>query len=381
MPVAQLKTVSDMYAVNIVDTAHKVRSGALDWSAGSKAVSEALLTIETEWLAYEATKLTQAEKALAEAFDTARAASSAAIAALQDIMQRRDRSAFERFIDDQLYAVIDPLALRINELIQLQLSEANLELVAAKEEKEQLVLSKAIIAGFALATLVATVWFVMAGVFRPLTRLREAMRQLAAGNLGLSIFGEGRRDEIGQMAGAIAIFRDNALERQRLEEAAAATRSLSERERQEREAQKALEAAEVQSAVSALAYGLDKLAEGDLTYRIDTVLAAHLDQLRSNFNSSVGNLEDALRSVGETARGISAGATEIRSAAADLSRRTEQQAASVEETAAALDQILGHSFGCQQAGGRSRLVGGPHPQCCGTLRRDRRHRHRCDERY
>ena len=339
VPVAQLKTVADMYAVNIVDTAHKVRSGALDWNAGAKAVADALMTIEAKWFAYEATKLTEAEKMLADAFDAARTASAAAIQNLQDIMQRRDRPAFEQFIDKELYTVIDPLSLRIGELIELQLTEANRELVAAKAEKDSLILSKAVIAAFAMAALAATVWFVIAGLFRPLTRLREAMRQLAGGNLDVAIFGEGRRDEIGQMAGAIAVFRDKAHDRLRLEEEAESNRSLSERDRQEREAQKAAEAAEVQSAVSALAFGLDKLAEGDLTYRIDTALAAHLDALRSNFNSSVGNLEDALRSVGETARGISAGASEIRSAAADLSRRTEQQAASVEETAAALDQI------------------------------------------
>ncbi|MGF6172444.1 methyl-accepting chemotaxis protein [Ensifer sp. 4252] len=223
-------------------------------------------------------------------------------------------------------------------MIKLQLSEANSELKAARAEKDNLALWQTVIAGFAMAILAATVWFVISGLFRPLTKLREAMRQLAAGNLKAAISGEGRRDEIGQMAGAVAVFRDNALERQRLEQEAEANRSLSEREREQRDAQKARETAEVQAAVEALAFGLGRLAEGDLTYRIGTALAERLDALRTNFNSSVGNLEDALRSVGDNARSINAGASEIRSAAGDLSKRTEQQAASVEETAA-LDQI------------------------------------------
>jgi methyl-accepting chemotaxis protein len=224
-------------------------------------------------------------------------------------------------------------------LIKLQLSEANNELEAARREKANLSFWQTVIAGFALATLSATVWFVISGLLRPLTRLREAMRQLAIGNLKAEIFGEKRRDEVGQMAGAVAVFRDNALERQRLEQEAETHRTLSEREREQREAQKAKEAAEIQTAVNALGFGLDRLAEGDLTYRIETSLAERLDGLRSNFNSSVTNLEEALRSVGENARSINAGAGEIRSAAGDLSKRTEQQAASVEETAAALDQI------------------------------------------
>ncbi|WP_077962098.1 HAMP domain-containing methyl-accepting chemotaxis protein [Ensifer adhaerens] len=339
LPVDHLKTVSDMYAVEIVDTTHKVRSGALDWAAGKQAIDTALATIDMQWRTYEATRLTPREKELAETFDKARVASDASIRSLVEIMEREDKPELERFADGKLYPSVDPLAAPISELIKLQLSEANNELEAAKAEKASLTLWQTVIAGFALIMLGATVWFVIAGLLRPLTKLREAMRQLAAGNLKAVIFGEGRRDEIGQMASAVAIFRDNALERQRLEQEAEAGRSLSEREREQREAQKAKEAAEVQAAVSALGFGLDRLAEGDLTFRIEQPLADRLDALRTNFNSSVTNLEEALRSVGENARSINAGASEIRSAAGDLSKRTEQQAASVEETAAALDQI------------------------------------------
>ncbi|CAN7540882.1 MULTISPECIES: methyl-accepting chemotaxis protein [Ensifer] len=339
LPVDHLKTVSDMYAVEIVDTTHKVRSGALDWAAGAKAIDTALATIDTRWRTYEATRLTPEEKTLTEIFDRARIASDASIRDLVQIMQRQDKAELERFVDTKLYSSVDPLAAPISDLIKLQLSEANGELEAANAEKDNLTLWQSVIAGFALLMLGATVWFVIAGLLRPLTSLREAMRQLAAGNLKALIFGEGRRDEIGQMAGAVAVFRDNALERERLEQEAEAGRSLSEREREQREAQKAKEAAEVRAAVSALGFGLDRLAEGDLTFRIDTPLAERLDALRTNFNSSVTNLEEALRSVGENARSINAGASEIRSAAGDLSKRTEQQAASVEETAAALDQI------------------------------------------
>ncbi|MCY1322605.1 Methyl-accepting chemotaxis protein (MCP) signaling domain protein [compost metagenome] len=339
LPVAQLDTVADMYAVEIVDTTHKMRSGALGWADGKEKINAALATIDEQWRAYEATRLTPEEKKLAKTFDAARVGSEQAVRDMLEIIDRQDIAEFGRFIDSRLYAAIDPLAEPIGALVKLQLAEADQELEAAKVEKDTLTRWQVMIAAFAIALLGATVWFVAAGLFRPLTQLCEAMRQLAAGNLKATIFGEGRRDEIGQMAGAVAVFRDNALERQRLEQEAEAGRTLSEREREQREAQKVKEAAEIQTAVNALGFGLDRLAEGDLTYRIDTPLAERLDTLRTNFNSSVTNLKDALRSVGKNARSINAGASEIRSAAGDLSKRTEQQAASVEETAAALDQI------------------------------------------
>ena len=135
------------------------------------------------------------------------------------------------------------------------------------------------------------------------------------------------------------MLRDATIAKLKLEDEADANRSLSERERLERQARDARDAAEVQQAVDGLASGLGRLADGDLAYRIDNPFADRLDRLRADFNNSVAKLHDTLCAVGANARGIDAGATEIRSAADDLARRTEQQAASVEETAAALEEI------------------------------------------
>ncbi len=93
------------------------------------------------------------------------------------------------------------------------------------------------------------------------------------------------------------------------------------------------------AAVSALADGLRALAGGDLTHALDRPFVPTMESLRTDFNHAVAKLRAALVSVGENARAITAGSDEVRSAADDLSRRTEQQAASVEETAAALAEI------------------------------------------
>jgi methyl-accepting chemotaxis protein len=163
--------------------------------------------------------------------------------------------------------------------------------------------------------------------------------QIAAGETDVDLSEAERKDEIGDLARSLRVLRDATIAKMQLESEADANRSLSERERLEREAQKARDAAEIQQAVNGLAMGLGRLAEGDLAYRIDNPFADRLDSLRADFNNSVAKLHDTLCAVGANARGIDAGATEIRSAADDLARRTEQQAASVEETAAALEEI------------------------------------------
>ncbi|NWJ23976.1 methyl-accepting chemotaxis protein [Rhizobium sp. RM] len=177
------------------------------------------------------------------------------------------------------------------------------------------------------------------GITAPMARLRERMVSLAAGETDAEVVGLDRKDEIGQMAEAVAIFRTNALERSRLEREAEDNRSLSERERIEREQQRAREASEVKFAVESLAEGLSNLSDGNVVYRIEKPFTAVLDGVRNDFNASASKLQRALEQVAENARSIEAGSSEIRSAADDLAKRTEQQAASVEETAAALEEI------------------------------------------
>jgi methyl-accepting chemotaxis protein len=92
-------------------------------------------------------------------------------------------------------------------------------------------------------------------------------------------------------------------------------------------------------AISALARGLQGLAEGDLTTEIAADVPPKSQALKDNFNDAVARLRDAMHAVTTAAGGIRRGSDEIATVTDDLSRRTEQQAASLEETAAALDEL------------------------------------------
>ncbi|HXV29372.1 MAG TPA: methyl-accepting chemotaxis protein, partial [Sinorhizobium sp.] len=186
---------------------------------------------------------------------------------------------------------------------------------------------------------VAAMWFVARSIAAPINNMTLAMRRLADGDTAAGIPGMNRADEIGKMAATVSVFRENAIAKANMESEAEASRTASESERVAREAQKAEEARTIQFAVDSLAEGLGRLAEGDVSYRIDRPFAQHLDALRTDFNNSVARLQGALRDVQVNAYAIDGGANEIRSAADDLSRRTEQQASSLEETAAALEEI------------------------------------------
>ena len=192
--------------------------------------------------------------------------------------------------------------------------------------------------GIALAFAGALIWLARNVLVRPIIDVTNALTRLAQNDLTVVPPHTGRDDEIGQMSRALESFKQAVADRQ-AELEAADEREKIEAERAENETRKAADEAARELVVSSLAQGLSDLSEGNLTSRINLTFPDQYEQLRHDFNTAMGRLEETLVSVVGTARGIHGGSGEISSAADDLSRRTEQQAASLEETAAALDEV------------------------------------------
>jgi methyl-accepting chemotaxis protein len=84
---------------------------------------------------------------------------------------------------------------------------------------------------------------------------------------------------------------------------------------------------------------LSQLSRGDLSRRLVKPFAPAFDQLRVDFNSAADNLSATLQGVVASVTSVNDGAEEIAKASSDLSQRTEAQAASLEQTAAALEEV------------------------------------------
>lgn len=173
----------------------------------------------------------------------------------------------------------------------------------------------------------------------PVVELTSIMHVLAGGNTAVAVAGTDRKDEIGTMASAVEVFRKAAIDKDKLEQEAAQARRQQEAERQAIQERTEEAARQLQLATDSLADGLHRMAAGDLTIQIETKFAAALEPLRENFNLSVEQLGEALLSVSSSACNMGNSTAELATAADNLSRRTEQQAATLEETSAALMQI------------------------------------------
>ncbi|WP_417278693.1 methyl-accepting chemotaxis protein [Celeribacter sp.] len=209
----------------------------------------------------------------------------------------------------------------------------------------------------------------------PLATMLKDVNALADGNYEQDVSGTTRRDEIGAMAHSLESLRktlyanrDLEKEQQRLREDAEKARAdhaaneerqreeAAERERQERlreqqerdakeaslrqeEIERATRAAELSRVIDFLATALRGLAEGNMDVKIAEKFDDQYDPLRINFNQTVDRLSELVFSIGTATGEINEGAQQITSAISDLSRQTEGNAATLEETATALNEL------------------------------------------
>jgi methyl-accepting chemotaxis protein len=139
------------------------------------------------------------------------------------------------------------------------------------------------------------------------------MEALANGDLNSPIHYRANRDCVGRMTKAMEVFRESS--------------------------EAARECNTQRSMALAMGEGLGRLAARDLTHRINADMTGAFAQLRVDFNDAMTSLQSTIRAVSQASAGIRTGSDEILSASDDLSRRTEHQAASLQETAAAMSQI------------------------------------------
>src|SRR5690606_2653768 len=119
-------------------------------------------------------------------------------------------------------------------------------------------------------------------------RLTGTMEALAAGDLAVAVEGAGRRDEVGAMAAAVEVFRENAIKVQQMTEG---ERTASEQRRRER-------ARMMQELQAAFGEVVDAAVAGDFSRRVTASFPdAELNRLAASVNNLVETVD---RGIGET---------------------------------------------------------------------------------
>ena len=205
-----------------------------------------------------------------------------------------------------------------------------------------LVVSAGIVLTVAVVAL-ALMLLVARRVLRPFEQLTGAVQVLSQGKLDVEVPGLGRGDELGEMAHAVQVFKDNAVERRHLEAAQAA-----EREKQLVRAQRLEELAgafdgEVAAVLAALGGSAGEMqqasqamsATAEETSRQATAVAAASEQATSNVQTVASAAEELSSSIREIARQMGASSAIAR----DATGEAEKAQATVRGLAAAAEKI------------------------------------------
>jgi methyl-accepting chemotaxis protein len=255
-----------------------------------------------------------------------------------------DEADMEMIKGDELIAALTADVQKFNEA---ELDKAKAATAAASDNAASTIVMSIAIGIVGLAISVGFgLWLSIGKISRPLTRLGERMSTLAQGKLDIEVEGTDRKDEVGQMARTVLVFREAGVEKVRLEGAAAEQRKQTEAQRLEADTERrrnadaqAAAAEEQAGAIKALADGLTKMSEGDLTIRLNEGFTEAYRQIKDDFNTTVGRLGETIGAIVGSTREVTNASAEISTSTTDLSQRTEEQAASLEETSASMEEI------------------------------------------
>jgi methyl-accepting chemotaxis protein len=203
----QLKEVADAYGLGVVDTAHKVASGAMKPADGLAAVRRSQATAAAQWKAYAASYLDDDERPLAARAVPLLAAADAVTARLEALLAAGDVDGVRALADRALYPAIDPVAEVVEKLARVQMDGARTEYEAAQSLYTRLrwVASVAGLVVLGVAGLLA--WSLVRSLGRGLDRALAVARTVAAGDLGARIE-VARRDEFGTLLSALKSMND-----------------------------------------------------------------------------------------------------------------------------------------------------------------------------
>jgi methyl-accepting chemotaxis protein len=233
-----------------------------------------------------------------------------------------------------------------------------------------------LLVGGILLLIVAVIAVLLArNLTRPITALTTGMKRLADGDLDVENRYAGRRDEIGEMADAVEVFRANArrVEVMSEDERAASEHRAEERAEMMRNLQRSFGhvvdaavrgdfsrrvtadfpdaelnslAGSVNNLVETVDRGLNEtgevlsaLANADLSRRVTGDYEGAFGRLRDDTNNVCDTLSETIQGLRHTSRTLKTATSEMLSGANDLNERTSKQGQTIEETSSAMAQL------------------------------------------
>jgi methyl-accepting chemotaxis protein len=253
-------------------------------------------------------------------------------------------------------------------------ADAAAEDAAGQSKTAQIMLVAITVLCLGIAAMIG-VLFTGPQIAAPIVRLTTATRRLAERDWSVALTETGRSDEIGEMARAVEVLKTSGQQNEELQRQVESDRETFERERKAQEElleqaigqivsaatagdlTRRIDADALQGVMQRLGGGVNELlgtveralndlgsmlaalAHGDLTHRIGGGHRGLFQQLASDANTLAEKLAEIVGRLSLTAGNVRDASAEISVGSHDLAQRTEQQAASLQRTAASMEEI------------------------------------------
>jgi methyl-accepting chemotaxis protein len=346
IPLRDLKAISDAYAVDIVDTSHKVRGGSFDVERGIASVEASIQTIAERWKAYIRSRLTADETLLAAQVEAQKELTDKGVRMLLAILRAGQRQELAAFNDQQLYPIIEPMTAVIDKLVNYQIAESEIAARRASVDAER----NAQLMWFGLLLGSGFLFYAFRVIFldilSPLSRLTRSVSLIGQGELGKPVPDQARRDEVGSMAGVIEKLRLASIEQRESEER---RRQANDGEIARRDALIASIQALGEKVSSAVAL-VNRSAGGiGQTSAILTEQAADTAHRATSAEHSLNGNTEAIQSMAAATSQLSSAIEEVSSQGARIVTSVEQMAGRASQAGARLDELNGIAARAQSA--------------------------------
>jgi methyl-accepting chemotaxis protein len=265
---------------------------------------------------------------------------------VQAIEARAGEEAYASFnddIDEFGEGLVDVLA-ELEDGIGIKLKETSITLNNSTDKASCQALTMGLISSFFLIIFLS---FVGRTITNPIARLTAVMEKLAAGDLDVEVESD-RRDELGKMAAAVQVFKDNAAQKMRLEqEQETAKQSAAEEKRQgtlemadrfERQVKQVVDGVSA-SATEMQVTAQQMSATAEETTRQSAGVATASDEATTNVQTVAATAEELSASISEIGRQVDQSA-KIAANAVHEAKTTNDTVMGLSEAAAKIGEVV-----------------------------------------
>ena len=204
LPLVQLKNIAEAYAVNIVDTAVKLRNDKISFEKCVSNINEAKTIIDKNWNEYLATNLDDKEKEIVKNTKTILSKANNTTDNIQQACTNKDLEKITSIVMNNLYETIEPVSNNIAQLMEHQLKVAAEINNQANKDYDSTVIQTIITIVFAFILLIFISFLIISDMTNKITNFKNGLlgffAYLNRESINSELLEDKSKDEFGEMA-------------------------------------------------------------------------------------------------------------------------------------------------------------------------------------